>query len=129
MVDVYISASVPRPAVMVSAIEYELVSGSPLSLTCSTQPSPVDTPTTVMSTWTAPDSETVSDGVESLVIPSVETADSGDYTCSVRVTDSSSSLYVLDSELATHSVNIVVSKLCWRSLLSKNHSTLLGVGA
>ena len=94
---------------MVSATESELVSGSALSLTCSIQPSSVDTPTTIMSSWTAPNNTVVGISVE-LMISSVETADSGDYTCSVRVTDSSGSEYVMDSELATDSVNIVVSK-------------------
>ena len=94
---------------MVSATESELVSGSPLSLTCSIQPSSVDTPTTVMPSWTAPNN-TVSGTSAELMISSVETADSGDYICSVRVTDSSGSEYVVDSELATDSVNIVVSK-------------------
>ena len=100
---------------MVSATESELVSGSALSLTCSIQPSSVDTPTTAMSSWTAPNStynrvNTVISTSAELMISSVETADSGDYICSVRVTDSSGSEYVVDSELTTDSVNIVVSK-------------------
>ena len=101
---------------MLSATESELVSGSPLSLTCSIQPSSVDTPTTVMSNWTAPNNTVNATSVE-LMISSVETADSRDYICSVRVTDSSGSEYVVESELATDSVNIVVSKFCWRSLM------------
>ena len=104
---------------MVSPTESELVSGSPLSLTCSIQPSSVDTPTTVMSSWTAPNSvysrvNAVNATSVELMISSVETADSGDYICSVRVTDSSGSEYVVDSELATDSVNIVVSKFYGR---------------
>ena len=100
---------------MVSATESELVSGSALSLTCSIQPSSVDTPTTVMSSWTAPNSvynriNAVNATSVELMISSVETADSGEYICSVRVTDFSGSEYVVDSELATDSVNIVVSK-------------------
>ena len=107
---------------LVSMAEPMLVSGSPLSLTCSIQPSSVDTPTTVMSNWTAPNSvynrvNTVNATSAELMISSAETADSGDYICSVRVTDSSGSEYVVDSELATDSVNIVVSKYFWRSLL------------
>ena len=107
---------------MVSAAESELVSGSPLSLSCSIQPSSVATPTTVMSNWTAPNSaynrvNAVNATSVELMISSVETADSGDYTCSVRVTDSSGSEYVVDSEPATYSVNIVVSKCYWRSLV------------
>ena len=62
-----------------------------------------------MSSWTAPNNTVISTSVE-LMISSVETADSGDYICSVRVTDSSGSEHVVDSELATDSVNIVVSK-------------------
>ena len=117
-----LSPSVPRPEVMVSAAESELVSGSPLSLTCSIQPSSVDTPTTVMSNWTAPNStynraNTVNATSVGLMISSVETADSGDYTCSVRAADCSGSEYVVDSEPETDSVNIVVSKFLWRSLM------------
>ena len=109
---------------MVSATESELVSDSPLSLTCSIQPSSVDTPTTVMSSWTAPNHTVNATSVE-LMISSVETADSGDYICSVRVTDSSGSEYVVDSEPETDSVNIVVSKFYWRSSVNGDHSTLL----
>ena len=106
---------VPRPVVMVSETESELLSGSPLSLTCSIQPSSVDTPTTVISNLTAPNSTynrvngVNATGVE-LMISSVETADSGDYICSVRVTDSSGSLYVIDSEQVNDMVNITVSE-------------------
>ena len=100
---------------MVFAMESELVSGSALSLTCSIQPSSVDTPTTVISNWTAPNSiynKVNADNAASveLMISSVETADSGDYTCSVRVTDSSGSLYVIDSEHVNDMVNITVSE-------------------
>ena len=121
-VSLCLSPSVPRPVVMVSATESEVVSGSALSLTCSIQPSSVDTPTTLMSNWTAPNNvynkvNTVNATSVELMISSVETADSGDYICSVRVTDSSGSEYVVDSEPATHSVNIVVSKCYWRSLM------------
>ena len=75
-----------------------------------------------MSNWTAPNSvysrvNAVNATSVELMISSVETADSGDYICSVRVADSSGSEYVMDSELATDSVNIVVSKFCWRSLI------------
>ena len=107
---------------MVPAAESELVSGSPISLTCSLQPSSVATPTTVLSNWTAPNSaynrvNTVSATSVEFMISIVETADSGDYICSVRATDSSGSEYVVDSEVATDSVNIVVSKCYWRSLV------------
>ena len=40
----------------------------------------------------------------------VETADSGMYICSARVTDSSGSPYVKDSELVTNETNVIVSK-------------------
>ena len=118
-VHVYISLPVPSPEVMVSSpTESELVSGSPLSLTCSIQPrgdSSVDTPTTVMSSWDAPNSaydrvNTVNEMSVGLVISSVQTADSGDYMCSASVTDSSDSVYVVDSDTATYMVNIIASK-------------------
>ena len=95
---------------MVSATESELVSGSALSLTCSIQPSSVDTPTTVMSNWTAPNSTYNRVNAVKLMISSVETADSGGYICSARVTDSSGSLYVIDSEQVIYMVNITVSE-------------------
>ena len=104
---------------MSSPTESELVSGSPLSLTCSIQPrgdSSVDTPTTVMSSWDAPNSTSydrvITANVTSvgLVISSVQTSDSGDYICSASVTDSSDSVYVVDSDTATDMVNISVSK-------------------
>ena len=96
----------------------ELVSGSPLSLTCSIQPredSSVDTPTTVMSSWDAPDStydrvNTANETSVGLVISSVQTADSGDYICSASVTDSSDSVYVVNSDTVTDMVNVIVSK-------------------
>ena len=100
---------------MVYVTESELVSGSPLSLTCSIQPSSVDTPTTVMSSWTAPNNiydevNAVNDTSVELMISSVETADSGDYICAARVTDSCGNEYIVDSDLATYTVSILVSK-------------------
>ena len=117
VVDVCVSPPVPSPEVNVSA-EPELVSGSPLSLTCSIQPrggSSVDTATTVMSSWTAPNStydreNTANDTSVELIISSVQTADSGDYICSASVTDSSDSVYVVDGQPANDTVNITVSK-------------------
>ena len=108
--------SVPSPEVMVSASQSVLVSGSPLTLSCSiTQPSSVTTPTTVMSSWTAPNS--VYDRVNmvnatsvKLVILSVETADSGDYICSATLTDSSGSSYILDSQPANDTTTVTVRK-------------------
>ena len=117
-VDVCISSSVPSPEVMVSSsTESELVSGSPLSLTCSIQPHiSVDTPTTLMSSWDAPNSDLDNDNTANelsvgLVISSVQTADSGDYICSASVTDSSDSVYVVDSDSATDMVKIIISEL------------------
>ena len=118
-VDVCNSLPVPSLEVMVSSPpEPELVSGSPLSLTCFIQPhgdSSVDTPTTVMSSWDAPNSaynrdNTANETSVGLVISSVQTADSGDYICSASVTDSSDSVYVVDSDTATDMVDIIVSK-------------------
>ena len=107
---------------MVSVTESELVYGSPLSLTCSIQPSSVDTPTTVMSSWTAPNGvyyrvNPVNDTSVELMISSVETADSGNYICAARVTDSSGSEYIVDSDVATYTVSILVSKFCHIDLL------------
>ena len=75
----------------------------------------MDSPTTIISHWTTPDSihDTVNDANDTspqLVVSSAVTADSGDYTCSVRVTHSSGSLYILDSPLTSDSVNITISK-------------------
>ena len=101
---------------MASVARSDLVSGSSLSVTCSTtQPSSVDTPTSVMSSWTAPNSvyntvNTVNDTSVELMISSVATAESGDYICSATLTDSSDSVYVVDSEPATDTVSITVSK-------------------
>ena len=101
---------------MVSIAESEIVSGSPLSLICSTTlPSSVDTPTTVIFSWNAPNStyntvNAVNATSVELMISSVETADSGDYICSATLTDSSDSVYVVDSEPATDTVSITVSK-------------------
>ena len=99
---------------MVSASE--AVFGSFLNINCSiTWPSSVDTPTTVMFIWTAPNStystvNAVNDTSVELMISSVETSDSGDYICSATLTDSSDSVYVVDSEPANGTVNITVSK-------------------
>ena len=119
VVDVYyiISLPVPSPEVMVTSTESELVSGSPLILTCSIQPhSSVDTPTTVLSSWDAPNSDydrvnTTNELIVRLNISSVQTADSGDYICSASMADSSDSVYVVNSDPATDMVNITVSKL------------------
>ena len=95
---------------MVYAAESVVVSGSSLYLTCSIQPSSVDTPTTVMSSWTAPQS--TYDRVNAADDTSVEleTADSGQYTCTATQTDSSGSAYVMDSETADNTASIVISE-------------------
>ena len=100
------------PMVMVPDAQIELLSGSSLTLTCTiTRPSSVDTPTTVMSSWTAPNTDTVTgDTSVELMISSVETADSGDYICSATLTDSSGSGNIIKSEPVTETVTITVSK-------------------
>ena len=114
-----VSLSVPSPVVTVSGpAESELVASSTLSLTCSIQRqegSSVNTASTIMSSWDAPDSmydgqNTPSATSVPLDIASVQTADTGVYTCSASVTDSTGSVYVIDSEPATDNVNITVSK-------------------
>ena len=113
---------VPSPVVTVSGpAESELVAGSSLSLTCSIQPQEggsVDTTAIIMSSWDAPDSTRNTDSTATatsattldLNIASVQTADSGVYTCSASVTDSTDSVYVMDSTSATDTVTITVSK-------------------
>ena len=90
----------------------ELVSGSSLSLSCFIQPLSVDTSTTVLSNWSTPGGRVNAENDTSpqLVISSVETADSGDYNCTVRLTDSTNSPYILDSPLAYSTTTITVSK-------------------
>ena len=113
--------TVPSPEVMVSASQSVLVSGSPLNLSCSiTQPSSVTTPTTLMSNWTAANSDydrvnAVNATSVELVISSVEAADSGDYICSATLTDSSGSSYILDSQPANDTISVTVSKCQFRS--------------
>ena len=98
---------------MVSTMESVLVSGSSLSLICSIQPTSVTTPTTVIFSWNAPNSDivnAVNDTSVELLISSVVTADSGDYICSATLTDSSDSMYIIDSEPANVTANVIVSK-------------------
>ena len=68
-----------------------------------------------MSSWDAPSSEYDRDNPANassvvLDIASLQTADTGDYTCSASVSDSSGSGYVMDSEEVTDTVSITVSK-------------------
>ena len=109
--------TVSNLGVMLSATESVLVSGSRLTLSCSIiQPSSVTTLTTVMFSWTAPNSvynrvHTVNATSMDLVISSVETADSGDYVCLAKLTDSSGrNNYIVDSEPITKTISIIVSK-------------------
>ena len=96
----------------------ELVSGSYFSLTCTIQPQRenyVDTPTTVMSSWDTPnttyggDNDANATSVD-LNIASLETADSGVYSCSANVVDSSGSEYIVNSATGNDAISIVVSK-------------------
>lgn len=110
----YIYFTVPSPVVMVSEMDSVLVSGSHLSLTCSIQPSTVTTPSTVISNWTTPNStydtvNPVNDTSVELMISSVVTADSGEYICSATIADSSGSIFVLNSEPATDTINVTIS--------------------
>ena len=111
VVDVCLSPSVPSPEVMVTP-EREFVLGSPLSLSCSVLPPSVDTSINISSHWTTPGGRHDTDNT-TLLIYSVETADSGEYICSAIASDSSGSQYVVDSEEDTDTVSILVSK--WRS--------------
>ena len=115
----YISPLVPSPDVTVSDLtESNLVSGSPLSLTCSIQPrggSSVDTPITVVFSWNAPNDRydgdnTSNDSSVDLTISSVQTADSGAYICSAIMTNSNDSGYVVGSQPVADTVSITVSK-------------------
>ena len=116
----YALSSVPRPVVSVFGANNSTVIGSGLSLqlTCSIQPQMVeyvDTPTTIMSRWSAPSSQYNRDGALNsstvvLNISNVGTADSGAYTCTASVSDSSRDGYVVASEEARDSVSIGVSE-------------------
>ena len=116
----YALPSVPRPLVTVSRASDNTVleSGSSLELTCSIQPQRVghvDTPSTIMSRWSAPSSQysrdgTVNASTVALSIPSVVTADFGAYTCTASVSDSSGSGYVVDSVEEMESISITVSE-------------------
>ena len=107
-----IISPVPSPVVTVSVMESVLVSGSTLSLICSIHQyhTSATTPTYAMFSWNVPNNGTVNDTSVKLMISSVMTADSGDYICSVTLTDSSSSMYIIDSEPVTATVSVIVSK-------------------
>ena len=94
---------------MVTASERELVSGSPLSLSCSILPPFVDTSITISLHWTTPGGRHDTDNT-TLVMSSVMSADSGVYICSAIASDSSGSQYVVDSEEDMDTVSILVSK-------------------
>ena len=110
-------SSVPRPAVSVSGAYNStmLESGSSLQLTCSIQPQGVehvDTPTTIMSRWSSPSSQYNRDGASTVAlnISNVGSTDSGAYTCTASVSDSSGSGYVVASEEEVDTVSISVSE-------------------
>ena len=112
-----IFSSVPSPMVTVFSEELVLVSGSSLSLSCSIRPILVDTPTTIMSSWTTPNSSRIDNAVNvDLNIPGVVTADSGLYTCSATVIPSSESQYILSSHPGNTSTRIIVSKCYYYKL-------------
>ena len=90
-----------------------LLSGSSLSLICSIQPhASVNTPTNVIYSWDAPNTGTVSavDDTSVFMISSVVTSDSGDYICSVTLTDTTDSMYIIDSQPDTATASVIVSK-------------------
>ena len=94
--------------------EKELVSGSSIFLSCSITHFPVDTPITLLYSWTIPngtvlDNE-VNDTSVDFNITDVETADTGDYICSSTINDSTGSMYILNSDPGTNSTTIIVSK-------------------
>ncbi|CAI8052140.1 hypothetical protein GBAR_LOCUS28541, partial [Geodia barretti] len=101
---------IPSPLVVVHAPERELVAGSYLSLSCSITPLSVDTPTTITSTWTTPNTtlNAVNDTSVDLPISNAKTADSGVYICSSTLIDSTSSMYIMDSEPGRNSTTIIV---------------------
>ena len=111
--------SVPSPEVSVNPAELELISGSPLSLSCSLSPlSPsVDTDTTVQFLWTTPDNRYdrtiygTSDVLEDVLeVASVEAEDSGEYNCSVVIMDATGSRYIHDSNTSSSLATVTVSK-------------------
>ena len=106
-------SSVPSPMVTVSPIEPMLVSGSSLSLICSVQPhNSVNTPTNVIYSWNGPNTDTVNtvNDTSVLMISNVVTSDSGDYICSVTLTDTTDSMYIIDSDPDTATASVIVSK-------------------
>ena len=109
---------VPSPVVTVFPEELALVSGSFLSLSCSIRHILVDTPTTIMSSWTTPNSSRIDNAANvDLNITDVVTADSGLYTCSATVIPSSESQYIVSSHPGNTSTRIIVSKCNYYRLL------------
>ena len=98
---------------MVAAVESVLVSGSTLLLTCSISPYSVDTPFIILSNWTTPEirhDRITNNTNPTLNISSVETADSGVYSCTASAIDTSGSQYILSSVIHNDTVDVTVSK-------------------
>ena len=92
--------------------------GLPISLSCSvTPPSAVDTPTNISVNWTTPSNRydrvmryTVDTVTDELVITSGNFSDSGLYTCSVIVYDTSGSQFIITSQSSSDNASITVGK-------------------
>ena len=100
--------------VTLSPIQSMLLSGSSLSLFCSVQPhTSVNTLSNVVYSWNAPNNTgtvITAHDTSVLMISSVVTSDSGDYNCSVTLTDTTDSMYIIDSEPDTATASVIVSK-------------------
>ena len=116
-----LSFIVPSPEVKLFGVSSgsTRVLGSSVSLTCTIQHQRgryVDTPTTVISSWDAPNNIYSGDNEDNVTsvdlnIASLGTADSGVYRCLANMVDSSGNEYIADSSTATASESIVISKM------------------
>ena len=93
---------------------------SPLQLNCTIQYHQqtiyVDTPTTLTSSWDAPnivyDVDNPDNDIAILFsISSLGTADTGTYVCSARLEDNSGDQYIITSPLDTDSLSFEISEL------------------